>query len=167
MARVYHIHGAVRIGPGCASLGVVPGAKSSIDFRKWFDRFQPQTLQIATWLLYISGVFMLIDIGDESTFSGYAWDAYNYGKFMILGFIAAHALGGLLMANDRKLGYWLALVAAFSPFFLSFWVLRDIPGVSFMDKLTGGSTISFIFNVALVALLLHPISREHQRVWYK
>jgi hypothetical protein len=33
--------------------------------------------------------------------------------------------------------------------------------------LTGNSTIGFIFDVALVALLLHPTSREHQRLWYK
>ena len=36
-------------------------------------------------------------------------------------------LGGLLMANDRKLGYWLALAAAFSPFFLRWLALRGKP----------------------------------------
>jgi hypothetical protein len=166
MARVYHIGAPVQIGPRCASLAVVPGAPSSIDFRKWFDRFQPQTLQIATWLLYISGVFMLIDIGNRFSWVWWMKERYGFGLLLILVFVAFHALGGLLMANDRKLGYWLALAAAFSPFFLRWLALRGY-GYSFMDVLTGNSTIGFIFDVALVALLLHPTSREHQRLWYK
>ena len=144
----------------------MPGAQSSIDFRKWFDRFQPQTLQIATWLLYISGVFMLVDIGNRGSWVWWAKERYGIGLIVVLVLVACHALGGLLMANDRKLGYWLALLAAFSPFFLRWWALRGY-GFSVMDVLTGNSTIGFIFDVALVALLLHPTSREHQRVWYK
>jgi hypothetical protein len=27
--------------------------------------------------------------------------------------------------------------------------------------------ISFLFAVALVALLLHPMSRDYQRIWFK
>lgn len=144
----------------------MPSARSSIDFRKWFDRFQPQTLQIATWLLYISGVFMLIDIGNRGSWVWWTKERYGLGLLLILAFVAFHALGGLLMANDRKLGYRLALVAAISPFFLRWLALRGY-GYSVMDVLTGRSTIGFIFDVALIVLLLHPMSREHQRVWYK
>lgn len=36
-----------------------------LDLRKWFDRFQPQTLQIATWLLYLNGLFALVDFAGE------------------------------------------------------------------------------------------------------
>jgi hypothetical protein len=144
----------------------VPSASSSIDFKKWFDRFQPQTLQIATWLLYLSGVFMLIDLGNRGSWVWYARERYSIGLFVVLVLVACHAFGGLLMANDRKLGYRLAVVAAFSPFLLRLWVLRGT-NASAMDRLTGGSAISFIFDVALVALLLHPMSREHQRLWYK
>ena len=46
------------------------------------------------------------------------------------------------------------------------WVLRGTNATT-MDRITGGNILSFIFEVALVALLLHPTSREHQRVWYK
>ncbi len=144
----------------------MPGASSSIDFKKWFDRFQPQTLQIATWLLYISGVFMLIDLGNRGSWVWVAKERYSIGLLVIIVLVVCHALGGLLMANDRKLGYWLALVAAFSPFALRLWVLRGT-NASAMDRLTGGSAIAFIFDVALVVLLLHPTSREHQRLWYK
>ena len=84
-----------------------------------------------------------------------AKERYGIGLLVVLVLVACHALGGLLMANDRKLGYWLALVAAFSPFVLRWWALRGL-GYSTMDVITGGSTIGFIFDVALVALLLHP-----------
>jgi hypothetical protein len=144
----------------------VPGAKSPIDFRKWFDRFQPQTLQAATWFLYISGAFMLIFISDVGTWTWVAQKRYGYGLIVVLALIACHALGGLLMANDRKLGYWLALVAAFSPFAGRIWAMHGL-GYTTTTIVTGGNTIGFILDVALIALLLHPTSREHQRVWYK
>ena len=33
--------------------------------------------------------------------------------------------------------------------------------------LTSLALINFIFDAALVALLLHPMSREYQRIWFK
>ena len=88
------------------------------------------------------------------------------GLLVGIGVIAAYVAGGFLMANERKLGYYLALFAGFSPFLLRFWVLNDT-GLSLFTKLTGDRTISFIFEVALCALLLHPQSRSHQRIWFK
>jgi hypothetical protein len=43
---------------------------------------------------------------------------------------------------------------------------HDAP-VSFYDKLTGGNSLSTIFEVALIALLLHPQSRNHQKIWFR
>ena len=71
------------------------------------------------------------------------------------------------MANDRKPGYSLALFGALSPFLLRFWILWDVPGLSFFDMLTGRDTLGFIFNVGLVALLFHNQSREHVRIYYR
>ena len=53
-------------------------AAVSIDSRKWFDRSQPQTLQIATWLLYINAFFALIDLFDESGYLGYVRARYGF-----------------------------------------------------------------------------------------
>ena len=143
-------------------------ASSRLDFRKWFDRFQPQTLQIATWLLYLNGFFALIDFLGERGWIGYArFDKGALGTLIGLVVVVAYVGGGFLMANDRKLGYRLALAASFSPFALRFWILWDKPGISFFDMLTGRQTLSFLFDVALCVLLLHPTSREHQRVWYR
>ena len=139
----------------------------ALDPRKWFDRMQPQTLQIAMWLLYLNGFFALIGYMDKSDWAGIARDNKGLlgslvGLFVVVAFIG----GGFLMANDRKVGYKLALVAAFSPFALRIWILWSYSGFSALDKITGNDTIGFIFEAALCALLLHPQSREHQRVWY-
>lgn len=138
-----------------------------LDIKKWFDRMQPQTLQIATWLLYLNGFFALIGFMDNRDWIGYARASKGLlgtlvGVVVVLAFLG----GGYLMANDRRIGYRLALVAAFSPFALRIWILWSMPGTSFTDRITGGDTIGFIFEAALCALLLHKHSREHQRVWY-
>ena len=143
-----------------------------IDTRKWFDRTQPQTLQIATFLLYFNAFFALLALFEERDYLGYLRERFGIGILIGLGVVAANVLGGFLMANERKLGYKLALVAAFAPFVLRFWAYSDIENrlggsVSIWDKLTGNDTIGFIFEVALCALLLHPQSRNHQRIWFK
>jgi len=135
--------------------------------RKWFDRMQPQTMQIATWLLYLNGFFALISFMDNRDWIGYARvDKGAFGTIIGILVVGSFIGGGFLMANDRKIGYKLALVAAFSPFALRIWVLWSYPGFSAIDKITGNDTIGFIFEVALCGLLLHPQSREHQRLWY-
>lgn len=139
-----------------------------LDVRKWFDRMQPQTLQIATWLLYINGFFALVGYLGTEDWIGYARATKGLvGGVAGLGVIACFVLGGFLMANDRRLGYRLALIGAFSPFILRLWVLWDFAGISTVDKITGNNAISFLFDAALCALLLHPQSREHQRLWYR
>ena len=88
----------------------------NIDWRKWFDRMQPQTLQIAAMLLYLNGFFALISVIDTTDYLGYLRNRFAFGVVVGLIVVALHALSGLLMANDRKLGYKFAIVAAFSPF---------------------------------------------------
>ena len=109
--------------------------------------------------------FAIIGILDRSDWIGAARETKGgFGTLVGLVVIAAHVGGGFLMANDRRLGYRLALAAAFSPFALRYWVLSDFD-YGLWTKITGNNTISLIFEVALCALLLHPQSREHQRLW--
>ena len=141
--------------------------RQPLDPRKWFDRMQPQTMQIATWLLYLNGFFALIGFMDKSEWTGDARiEKGALGSLVGLIAVASFIGGGYLMANDRKIGYRLALIAAFSPFILRIWILWSYPGWGAIDKITGNDTIGFIFEAALCALLLHPQSREHQRLWY-
>ena len=37
---------------------------------------------------------------------------------------------------------------------------------SFGYVLTSGNVLNVIFQYALIALLLHPMSREHQKLWF-
>ena len=109
--------------------------------RRWVNRHQPQTLVLATVLLYMEGLFNL---------------ARGAGLLLVgLGMAAA----GLGIANDRRWGWWLGVTMA---------------GLSVVARLTWfgyGSSMSFllslVFPVALFALLVHPHSRGHQRIWFE
>ncbi|MFM8014685.1 MAG: hypothetical protein ACKPCO_01225 [Actinomycetota bacterium] len=136
-----------------------------LDRRKWLDRMQPQTLQIATWLLYINGFFALVELVDGGGVLHYFRVRYAFGFFFGLAIVASYVLGGFLMANERKIGWRVAVGAAASPFVLTFIAYTQI-GASLRFRIFGGSLLSFAFDVAVLALLLHPQSREHQRIWY-
>ena len=133
---------------------------------------QPQTLQIASMLLYLNGFFALISVIDKTDYLGYLRTRYWFGALLALAVVGFHAFGGLLMANDRKLGYKFGVAAAFSPFVLRYWAFSDLSNllggdISLYRKISGGSTTSLIFEIALCALMLHPQSRSHQRIWYR
>lgn len=148
---------------------------TTLDPKKWFDRMQPQTLQIATWLLYLNGFFALMSVFDKAGYLGYVRFRYGLGFLIGLVVVAFHVAGGFLMANDRKLGYRLAVAAAFSPFILRSIAMADLRAnyqvsTSLMDYILGrplgGSLVTVVFDAALVALILHRQSRDHQRIWY-
>ena len=71
---------------------------------------------------------------------------------------AENAAAGFGIANERKWGYGLGIVMAILPF-----GLRLMWGQS----LLGASIVNLMFEIALVALLLHPQSRDYQRIWFK
>ena len=109
--------------------------------RRWVNRHQPQTLVLATVLLYMEGLFKL---------------ARGAGLLLVgMGMAAA----GFGIANDRRWGWWLGLTTA---------------GLSVLARLTWfgyGSSMTFllslVFPIALFALLVHPHSRGHQRIWFE
>ena len=65
------------------------------------------------------------------------------------------------IANEKKWGYNLAVAAAILNVLLLFMVF----GISTLTNLS--PLISFGFDAALVALLLHPMSRDYQRIWFR
>jgi len=144
----------------------VPRSRSPLEPRRWFDNSLPQTLQIALWLLYIDGVFLLLHFLDRTDPVGYVRSIGVLGLVVALGAVVAYPAGGFLIANGRRLGHHLAVLAAFSPFLLRLWAYLDI-GVSFgiSDIIIGGDYVQFMFDAALVALLLHPMSLRHVRIW--
>jgi len=59
----------------------------------------------------------------------------------------------------------LSVAAAAAPIVMNFIAYSQI-GASWRLRIIGSSLISFAFDVAVLALLLHTQSREHQRIWY-
>jgi hypothetical protein len=112
---------------------------------KWVNQFQPQTLYMATILCYVDAVFGLI-------FSG--------GLLLNLFIAGCLATGAFGIANEKKWGYAVAVGGAV----LQVVLLIAVFG---MSVFTSTVIISFLFDAALVALLLHPMSREYQRIWFK
>ncbi|MCU1463899.1 MAG: hypothetical protein JWO37_3974 [Acidimicrobiales bacterium] len=110
---------------------------------RWVNPTQPQTLQIAVFLFYFNAVFQLIGALDL------------LGLAIAIGFVAA----GVGIANEYKWGYLLGVVMAFMPFLLRL--------AFFGDPIAGAGVLGLMFDVALVALLLHPQSRDYQRIWFK
>jgi hypothetical protein len=112
---------------------------------KWVNQFQPQTLYMATILCYVDAVFGLL-------FGG-----VFLLNLLIVGCLGAGAFG---IANEKKWGYAVAVGGAV----LQVVILVAVFG---MEVFTSTVIISFLFDAALVALLLHPMSREYQRIWFK
>ena len=84
----------------------------------------------------------------------------HYFPLIGLAIVAGGVLAGQGIANERKWGYGLGIVMAFLPFVLRVYY-AGIGNVLTTDALT------LLFEIALVALLLHPQSRDYQRIWFK
>jgi hypothetical protein len=114
--------------------------------RRWFPSHQPQTLQIAVALLYWNaaiGLLVALLVG-------------GLGRLELI-LLAADVAGGYGVANERRWGYVTALVAAFLPFVLLFVV----------GGFLAGGILNLIFEIALVVLLLHPMSRNYYKTWFR
>jgi hypothetical protein len=112
--------------------------------RKWFDSSQPQTLQIAVILLYINAVFAVI----------YALSSAVFFLPMLLEGLAAYGI-----ANERRFGYIGAIILSGLFAFVYVALFVFYPGIQLL--------LSVVFSVALFAALVHPMSRDYQRIWFK
>jgi hypothetical protein len=112
--------------------------------RRWFDATQPQTLQGAVMLSYITAAFGLVSV----LFGSY------FGVVALGIGVAAYGV-----ANERRWGYWLGIVLAGLTALLYLLVL--VYGLVF------AVVLNLVFTVLLMALYLHPQSREYQRIWFK
>jgi hypothetical protein len=131
----------------------------------------PQTLAIGTWLLYIDGVFATLGFLDKSSEFGFL---RVIGPITgILGLICVICFfgSGFLMANGKLLGWYFAIAVSFSPmvarFIISVHQQNLGYSISLVDRITGGDLIGFMFEAALVVLLLHPMSRSYARTWFR
>jgi hypothetical protein len=109
---------------------------------RWVDRSQPQTLMMATVLMYLNAALSLL-------FGGALFSVI--GAVLFLGPIPA----GLGIANEKRWGYWAGVVLA----------CLDVAW--FALHLSFSSLVSVLFYGAEVALLLHPDSRSYRKIWFR
>ncbi len=119
--------------------GPMPGA------RNWFDNSQPQTLQSAVLLSYLTAALGLF--------------FFVLGNHSLLQLVSlALAPGAYGIANDKRWGYRLNVAMAIA--YAALCLLS-------MIYISGSFVLSLLFAAVLVALLLHPQSREYKRIWFR
>jgi hypothetical protein len=145
-----------------------------METRRWINQGQPQTLQIAVFLLYFQALFVLL-LGsntDNLVLAALLKVGIGYSGFLeslvtlIVGFGAAGA--AFLIANEQKWGYRLGVGIAALPvaamlILLVLPTMNNVPRVSLEDL----GLLSVMVDVALFALLVHPQSRDYERIWFK
>jgi hypothetical protein len=120
---------------------------------RWLDRTQPQTLYIATMLMYFNAALSLLFGATRYNTNVFG---IHHGSLLIGLLLIAGEIGGAWgIANEKKWGYIVALIVAF--------LLLAETVLSFYS----GALLTLIFEIALVALLLHPQSREYRRIWFR
>lgn len=117
---------------------------------RWTNPSLPQTLQIAVFLFYMDAVFTVL-------FGGL--------NVPILALLAAGGVAaGLGIANEKRWGYQLAVVVTSIGVALLLWAVV----LSGPDLLID---IEFLFYalipVAMFIAVVHPLSRQHQRIWFR
>jgi hypothetical protein len=112
------------------------------DYR-WINQTQPQTLYGATILCYIDAVFGVL----------------SFSPLVILIAIGLGA-GGFGIANEKKWGYAVAVAAAV----VQVGILLLVFGINVLGF---PQILSLMFDGLLVGLLVHPMSRDYQRIWFR
>lgn len=116
--------------------------------RRFLNPAQPQTLVIAVYLLYLNSAFLLFALLRAGVF-----------PLIYLLLIAGGIGAGYGISNEKKLAYGLGIAMSILPFAYSFYLNGN--------PFAGTDLLSLMFEIALVALLLHPQSRDYQRIWFK
>lgn len=120
---------------------------SPMERRRFLNPAQPQTLVIAVYLLYFQAAYLLFILLINATF-----------PLLYVVVVAGGLAAGYGIANERKWGYGLGIAMAILPFALRFY---------YSGTPLSSDLLQLMFEIALVALLLHPQSRDYQRIWFK
>lgn len=133
---------------------------------RWFNSRLPQTLVVAQFLLYFDAFWALLDFLSVSVD---ALVSYTFiGRIIAIASVAGYIFGAWGTANERKLGYQVAVAASFLPLASRFVNTLSAGGplehIGYI--LTSGNIINVMFEYALIVVLLHSQSREHVKVWF-
>lgn len=115
--------------------------------RRWLNPSLPPTLQGAVLFSYLNAALSLFGmlLGGTSL----------VGLVLLLGGVGAYG-----MANEKRWGYQVCLAVAFVYLVLQLLFFLLFP-VVFSELLV------LLFSGVLVALLLHPMSRSYQRIYFR
>ncbi len=130
--------------------------------RRWVNQSQPQTLVIATFLLYFGAVFVVLGNGPQL---GAAIGGSNANAIENLArvFVAVGGVyAGYAIANEQKLGYYIGIAVAALPL-----VAKVLIMVRYHVGPFDFDLVNLLFEVALLALILHTQSRNYVRIWFK
>ncbi len=130
--------------------------------RIWVNSRQPQTLYISQLLMYFNGVLAILFGGLSAVGRFDLFGSRALGTIVVLLLTFGMVAGAYGIANERRWGYRLGVVSAVAPLVITFGVVIT-NGLS--DALR--DPISLMFEIALVALLLHPMSTSYQKIWFK
>ncbi len=101
---------------------------------------QPQTLQGAQFLLYLNAAFGLI------------YFLTRQDVLWLVPIVGAGAAFGI--ANEKRWGWYLGVGVSV------LWLVIELVYFRF-------NIISILFSVLLVVLLVHPMTRNYQKIWFK
>lgn len=119
---------------------------------KFLDQTQPQTLVIAVLISYIDAAISVI---------GFLLGGLNLFSLIALGIACLGAACGIGIANEKRVAYFGAV--AIAALYLAWTVfLVFIVGMGFLNGLLG-----LMFAVAFLILLIHPMSREYTKIWFR
>lgn len=137
--------------------------------RRWLNQSQPQTLVIAVFLLYISAAFTFLFFNERPIYLVAAcgervfFDCAFETPVSLLRLLlpVAGVAAGWGIANERRWAYNLGIAVAALPL-----VARLVFSIRTGTSPLNVDLIGLMFDVALFALLIHPQSREYQRIWF-
>ncbi|HVX21188.1 MAG TPA: hypothetical protein VHB02_07560 [Acidimicrobiales bacterium] len=112
--------------------------------RKWIDKTQPQTLQAAVLFCYLNAALAVLYLL-----------IFHVGPWLPLILLGGTAYG---MANEWRWAYWASVVLA------GLYLL-----VQLIFFFTGGGfsgILNLLFAAVLFGLLVHPESRQYERIWF-
>jgi len=72
-------------------------------------------------------------------------------------------VGAYGIANARKWGYLLGVAAALAPFVIRLEIIRRVD----LFEMLRWNPIGLLFDIAIVAALVHPESRSYQKQWFQ
>ncbi len=119
---------------------------------RWFNPSHPQTMQTAVFLGYFAAVFgLLFGAGGRDV------------GLQILTSVGLGA-GAFGVANNKRIGYYALIVFSVIRVLLILAFLRYSLDIIFVLRYVLNP---LVFPAALVAAVLHPHTREYQKIWFE